>query len=803
MTRKEPDMQRKDAQRTRRRGGIVPSRLHANASQGRRATATAVAVVIATAGVLLSAAPALAAFESKGTFGKTAPAGGLLEAPQGIAVEAASGDVFVSSGTYKNAQQTVTLSGATGGTFTLSFEAKTTAAIAYNASALEVQTGLEALTTIGAGNVVVTGAAGGPYTIEFTHHLGARAVATMTCEAAGLSPSGATCTVAATVAGFNHFRVVKYNAEGTSALGELTAATAPKAIFEAPFGSGLAVDNSTAASKGDVYLASGPYLERFKPKGTAGNEPNEYLFECELSNTPCEASAAANAFEALGGATVDSEGHVFYDGGNHVYGSSLLEAHELLGGTAAGLAIAGNELYLTLFRVGRRLEKAELNAKHTEILETTLEEFAINGAHAVAVDPAGDVYLLEEEEANPGHSKVVVYGPNPTPTSTPIAEFGAGEIGEARGIIYSAQGNGRIYVTEPANDQVHVFEKVVKHYALTVTVSPTEGGTVTSTPAGIDCGHGHTECSHEFEEGTHVELAETANAEGHYSFTGWSGACTGTGPCSVTMNAAEAVTATFSSLPVNIAPPTITGTPYSGHTLTTSNGEWTGAETFTYQWQDCNAAGEECTNITGATSSEYTLTGADVGHTVRSAVTAHNTAGTTTAYSAPTAVVTASENDEAHGEVPFEQKLTSNCHVNLGTFAAGLVGKQTHEGECAVTATSTAAESKLTAEDTEPTNHEGHLVHYDSHYEPAREFYLYDPLEVKAVDNETNNVFPGPGVGGPFEALTAPVTLLKWASPVNLDPVTVTFRQYILEHERLNTGVYSKTIRLTLSTTTP
>jgi hypothetical protein len=51
--------------------------------------------------------------------------------------------------------------------------------------------------------------------------------------------------------------------------------------------------------------------------------------------------------------------------------------------------------------------------------------------------------------------------------------------------------------------------------------------------------------------------------------------------------------------------------------------------------------------------------------------------------------------------------------------------------------------------------------------------------------------------------LTSKVTLLNWASPINLDPVTVTFRQYILEHERLNTGTYSKVITLTLSTTTP
>jgi hypothetical protein len=335
----------------------------------------------------------------------------------------------------------------------------------------------------------------------------------------------------------------------------------------------------------------------------------------------------------------------------------------------------------------------------------------------------------------------------------------------------------------------------------TLTVTATGEGTVTSTPAGIDCGQGQTACSAEFEE-VAVALAATPAAG---SSVVWSGACTGTGPCSFNpLSTSEAVTATFSSVPVNTGLEIISGTPYSGQTLSTTNGTWTGSPTsYTYQWEDCNSSGTSCTNITGATGTEYTLTGADVGHTVRVVIVAHNASGPSTpAESAATAVVTASENDEVHGEVPFEQKLTSNCHVELGKFYAGLPEEQTHEGTCAVTATSTAAESQLTAEDKETSNYEGHLVHYDSS-DANREFYLDEPLEVDAVDHETANVFPGPGTGYPFAPLTSRATLLNWSAPINLDPVTVTFRQYILEHERLNTGTYSKVITLTLSTTTP
>lgn len=54
----------------------------------------------------------------------------------------------------------------TGGTFTLTYQGLTTAAIAYNATPATVQAALEALSTVGAGNVAVSGAAGGPYTIR-------------------------------------------------------------------------------------------------------------------------------------------------------------------------------------------------------------------------------------------------------------------------------------------------------------------------------------------------------------------------------------------------------------------------------------------------------------------------------------------------------------------------------------------------------------------------------------------------------------------------------------------------------------
>lgn len=57
--------------------------------------------------------------------------------------------------------QTVTITGTpTGGTFTLTFDGQTTAAIAYNAAASAVQSALEALSNVNVGAVAVTGGPG-------------------------------------------------------------------------------------------------------------------------------------------------------------------------------------------------------------------------------------------------------------------------------------------------------------------------------------------------------------------------------------------------------------------------------------------------------------------------------------------------------------------------------------------------------------------------------------------------------------------------------------------------------------------
>jgi YVTN family beta-propeller protein len=90
-------------------------------------------------------------------------------------------------------------------------------------------------------------------------------------------------------------------------------------------------------------------------------------------------------------------------------------------------------------------------------------------------------------------------------------------------------------------------------HPLTVPVMPvlfvsdngSGSGTVTSSPSGIDCG---VTCSASFAAGSKVTL--TATAHSGSAFVGWSGGgCSGTGSCTVTMNADKFVIAVFNDVP--------------------------------------------------------------------------------------------------------------------------------------------------------------------------------------------------------------------------------------------------------------
>lgn len=77
-------------------------------------------------------------------------------------------------------------------------------------------------------------------------------------------------------------------------------------------------------------------------------------------------------------------------------------------------------------------------------------------------------------------------------------------------------------------------------YDTTLSVTATAGGTLSSAPVGIDCG---STCSAVYNYGTSVTI--TPVPQSGYAFSGWSGDCSGTGGCTVTMGAPKTVAASF------------------------------------------------------------------------------------------------------------------------------------------------------------------------------------------------------------------------------------------------------------------
>jgi hypothetical protein len=84
-------------------------------------------------------------------------------------------------------------------------------------------------------------------------------------------------------------------------------------------------------------------------------------------------------------------------------------------------------------------------------------------------------------------------------------------------------------------------------FTLTVSKQGTGGGNVSTNPAGINCG---PICSFSFPAGTIVTVQATPDAIS--DFSGWNGACTGTGICQITMDNNKQISALFTKKYFNL-----------------------------------------------------------------------------------------------------------------------------------------------------------------------------------------------------------------------------------------------------------
>jgi len=146
-----------------------------------------------------------------------------------------------------------------------------------------------------------------------------------------------------------------------------------------------------------------------------------------------------------------------------------------------------------------------------------------------------------------------------------------------------------------------------------------------------------------------------------------------------------------------------------------------------------------------------------------------------------------SVDEEVFGTVPSVLGLTLGTPANLGTFTPAVT--KTYESSMTANVTSTFSDATLSIADPSSVA-TGHLVN--------GAFSLAEPLQARAR-NAANPGTTYANVG----SSASPLPLLTWNAPVSNHPVTLDFSQLIKATDPLLTGTYSKTLTLTLSTTTP
>jgi len=124
--------------------------------------------------------------------------------------------------------------------------------------------------------------------------------------------------------------------------------------------------------------------------------------------------------------------------------------------------------------------------------------------------------------------------------------------------------------------------------------------------------------------------------------------------------------------PVDVTVPAVTGSAQKGQMLSSTSGAWTGTQPMSkgYEWQRCDTSGGNCSAISAATNSTYTLASADVGHTIRSQVTASNSCHSGCGSAAASSTQTASVQDSS--TTGYDQAVLADHPVGYwGMTSAG------------------------------------------------------------------------------------------------------------------------------------
>jgi hypothetical protein len=383
--------------------------------------------------------------------------------------------------------------------------------------------------------------------------------------------------------------------------------------------------------------------------------------------------------------------------------------------------------------------------------------------------------------------------PNPPGFTTTVAGVTIEAIVGPGGAIKAKFGCDPGTVVEAAEPSTIVRQETAATFASAEAIPPKPKFALNLTKSGTgtgsfecDSGGGFGACAAEYGEGTVVKVK--ANAGTGSVFKEFSGDCSGAS-CELTMNAAHTVNAEF-NLELVALSASVAGEGTVECEVNASPASCNGSYNYgsTIKAVATPAAENNLGSLTGSGSAAG-----------KCSVETKQCNFTLTAPSSVAAVFEAAGSKaktegKVYGEVPQTTSIQSGCaSVFLGKFIPGEA--KNYENNCFVTLTSTGTETTLTASD-ETGVDTGFLT--QKLKEIPHNYTLASPLLVGALD-----VGGEGGTGPPGGALVAPVKLLTRTHPITKDTTAVGFRQAIGEKEPLHTGVYAKTITLTLQQTTP
>jgi hypothetical protein len=130
------------------------------------------------------------------------------------------------------------------------------------------------------------------------------------------------------------------------------------------------------------------------------------------------------------------------------------------------------------------------------------------------------------------------------------------------------------------------------------------------------------------------------------------------GSQTVASNATPRIRQSDAGRPVNVAVPTLSGTPAQGQTLHVVPGTWNGRQpiTFSFDWLRCDGGGNNCILQSGFNDDAYVLREGDIGKTMRARVIARNSRGDSSRMTAQSPAVAGPQGPEGVITLPTGEK---------------------------------------------------------------------------------------------------------------------------------------------------